>query len=108
MSELVSVYVTAPSREVALQLAREVVEARLAACANVWSGVTSVYEWQGVLTEEAEVVLVLKTRRSAFEALRARLVAAHPYEVPCVVCQPILAGHEPFLDWVRAQVDGSD
>lgn len=97
-------YVTAPDRDVALALARDVVDARLAACGNVLDGVRSVYRWEGRVHEDPECVLVLKTTAAQVEALTARLVARHPYECPCVVVLPILGGHAPFLAWIAAQV----
>jgi len=97
------VYMTVGSEDEARDLARLVVKERLAACANVLSGVTSVYEWQGALHEEAEWLVLMKTPSSRFPLLRERLVAAHSYDCPCVVSVPIDGGHGAFLDWVHTQ-----
>jgi len=97
-------YVTAPDRAVALDLARDLVGARLAACANVSTGVTSVYRWQGRVEQDDECVLVLKTTAARVEDATRRLVERHPYECPCVVALPIEAGHGPFLAWIRDEV----
>ena len=100
------VYVTAPTQDEALRLARLAVEERLAACANVLGPITSVYWWDGKLNQDPEVALVLKTRAGLVEALTERLKAAHPYEVPCVVALPIAAGNPDFLAWIRAETGG--
>ena len=67
-------------------------------------GVVSIYRWQGEVQTEQELLLVIKTRAEALEALRAALVALHPYEVPELVAWPIAAGHEPYLRWIDDSV----
>lgn len=101
MTDVVVVLVTAPDADTAARLAHTLVEESLAACGNLVPGVRSIYRWQGAVHDDAEVLLVLKTRADRVEALRARLVALHPYEVPEVLALPVLDGHGPYLDWVR-------
>ncbi len=96
-------YVTAPNVETARTIARTVVEERLAACVNIVPGVISIYEWQGALNEEEECCLILKMRASSEQALRERILALHPYEIPALVSWPLSSGHPAFLAWVRAQ-----
>jgi periplasmic divalent cation tolerance protein len=66
-------------------LARDLVEARLAACVNILPAVTSLYAWEGAVTESAEQLLVLKTTEERVDALQAALFARHPYAVPELV-----------------------
>ena len=94
------VYVTAASQENAAELARVLVEERLAACGNVIGSVRSIYRWQGKVEDENEALLVLKTRAGLFEALKARILQLHSYEVPEVIAVPVVAGHKPYLDWI--------
>lgn len=104
MADVLLVLVTTPSAEVAAGLARALVEARLAACGNVVPGLRSIYRWEGAVCDEAEALLVLKTTRARFEALRDEVLRRHPYEVPEVVALPLEAGSEAYLAWVRAQL----
>jgi periplasmic divalent cation tolerance protein len=97
------IYVTAPSREEALRIGRAVVEERLAACANVVGGVTSLYWWSGAVQEDAEAILVLKTQASLVDALTGRIGELHSYQCPCVVALPIGGGNPDFLAWVEAE-----
>ena len=97
------VFVTAPSREAADQIATTVVEERLAACCNVVPAIASVYRWKGELCRDDEALLVIKTRRECFEALRARIVELHSYDVPEVIALPIVDGHAPYLQWVSEE-----
>jgi periplasmic divalent cation tolerance protein len=83
------VWITAPDAQVALRLARGLVEERLAACAQVLPGMTSVYRWQGQVHEEAEVLLVAKTTAARLPELEAWLREAHPYDTPeCLALAP--------------------
>lgn len=104
---IVAVLSTAPDAEVAERIGTVLVEERLAACANVVEGVTSIYRWKGTVEREREVLMVFKTTSDAAEQLRIRLIELHPYEVPEVVALDVRDGHEPYLDWVRSVV-GSD
>ena len=79
------VLTTAPTVEVARDLGSAVVGERLAACANVLPGVTSIYRWEGEVKREGEALVILKTTAGAVERLRARIVELHPYDVPEVV-----------------------
>jgi periplasmic divalent cation tolerance protein len=97
---------TAPSVDVAEQIGRALVEERLAACANIVPGMTSIFRWRGAIERESEALIILKTTAADVEALERRVVELHPYEVPEVVALPVEAGHGPYLDWVRAEVGG--
>lgn len=99
--KVLTVFVTAPDREVALSLARQVVEERLAACANVMPNVTSVFRWEDSMREEPEVLLIFKTGAERVEALIERISDLHPYDVPEVLALPVEAGYGPYLEWVR-------
>ena len=94
---------TAPTAVAAKRLVRALVERRLVACATVLPGAASTYWWQGVVTEEEEVVVILKTTAARWAALAAALPALHPYEVPELVALPVVGGHRPYLEWLRAE-----
>jgi periplasmic divalent cation tolerance protein len=102
MTDALVVLVTAPSAEKAAELARTLVEERLAACGNVVPGLRSIYRWEGKVQDDAEALLVLKTTRERFESLRERVLALHPYEVPEVLALPVEAGSAPYLAWLAA------
>jgi len=97
------VLVTTPTPERAAEIARAVVEERLAACGNVVPGLRSIYRWEGKLQDEGEALLVLKTTRARFEALKERVRALHPYQVPEVIALPVEAGSAPYLAWIAGE-----
>jgi periplasmic divalent cation tolerance protein len=88
----------------AQQIARTLVDERLAACVNIVPGITSIYRWKGTVEQEPELILVIKTLAERVDALKARLVELHPYELPEVVVIPIGGGHKAYLDWIEEQV----
>ena len=97
------VLVTAPDAEVGTRLARAVVEERLAACVNLVPGVRSIYRWAGAVQEDAEVLLVIKTREDRVAALSRRVHELHPYELPELIAVGVLGGSERYLDWLRGE-----
>ncbi|HJT98150.1 MAG TPA: divalent-cation tolerance protein CutA [Rhodanobacteraceae bacterium] len=101
MSALI-VYCTVPDADVADRLARSLVEERLAACVNRLPGVVSTYAWQGEIRRDAELLLLIKTTRARFEALAARIVALHPYELPEIVAVDAALGLPGYLDWIES------
>lgn len=96
-------YITVPNRDEALKLGRLLVEERLAACANVFDGITSFYWWEGKVQQEREVSLLVKTRADLLPALTDRVRELHSYTVPCVVSWPVAGGNDAFLNWVREE-----
>lgn len=103
-ADLVLLYVTCPSHEVAEALAAPLVEEGLVACANLLPGLTALYRWQGALQRDTECLLLLKTLRERSDEVATRLRAAHPYETPCILLLPVDAGLPDYLDWLRASV----
>ena len=94
------IYVTTGSKKEALEIGRALIEARLAACANVIGGVTSIFRWQGAIEEEAEAVLILKTRRDLVDEATDRIKELHSYDCPCVLSYAISGGNSDFLEWI--------
>lgn len=94
---------TCPDAAVADRIAHALVEERLAACVNRLAGVASTYRWNGAVSVESEVLLVIKTARERYAALEARIVELHPYEVLEVIAIPIGAGYAPYLDWIAKE-----
>ncbi|RXN32553.1 hypothetical protein ROHU_036104 [Labeo rohita] len=93
-------FVTCPNDTVAKELARGIVEKKLAACVNIVPQITSVYEWQGKIEEDSEVLLMIKTRSSKIPALAEYVRSNHPYEVAEVISLPIDQGNPPYLKWI--------
>jgi periplasmic divalent cation tolerance protein len=108
MTDKIVVLSTCASEEEARRLAHHLVEKRVAACVNILSGARSVYRWKDAdgkdkIEDTAEFVLVIKSRRDLFDALRSEIEGMHSYEVPEVIALAVVDGSERYLEWI----DGS-
>lgn len=80
--------------------ARTLVEERLAACVTTHSPVRSVYRWRGVIEEDHEQLVMIKTTADRVDHLRRRMEQLHPAEVPELVVLPVVEGNPEYLAWV--------
>ena len=97
--DVLVVLVTCPP-EKAQAIAGALVEERVAACVNVVPSLSSVYRWKGAVHNEAEALLLVKTSKDRFEALKQAVLRHHPYELPEVIAIQVDRGHAPYLEWV--------
>lgn len=97
------VFCTCPDEAVAGHIAHALVEERLAACVNRVPGITSTYRWKGDVCRDSECLLLIKTTVERFAALRERIVALHPYELPEVIAVDVVRGLPPYLAWIAAE-----
>jgi periplasmic divalent cation tolerance protein len=101
MSDHVVVLMTAGSREEAEALGQALVKEMLAACVNVVPGITSIYRWQDQVQQDAEWLLLAKTRHAVLDAFMDRVRALHSYDVPEILVLPILGGSPDYLRWLE-------
>ncbi len=97
------VLVTAGSRQEADAIAESLIQAKLAACVNLLP-VFSIYTWQGTIHRDEEWQLLIKSERSRFDELEAKIRELHSYDVPEIIALPIVAGSQPYLQWISSQV----
>jgi periplasmic divalent cation tolerance protein len=103
MSDFVVVLITAPNEDDAAKMANDLVVSRLAACVNIIRNIRSIYRWQGKIEDEAEVLMLVKTRKEHFKDLEKRVRGLHPYTVPEIIALPIIEGSEGYLGWLREE-----
>ncbi|MBM3297041.1 MAG: divalent-cation tolerance protein CutA [Candidatus Aminicenantes bacterium] len=101
MSEFLLVLTTVPDEAKGREIARALVEKRLAACVTVTAEAGSFYRWKGKVCEDAERILLIKTRAELFPALEEALRSLHPYEVPELIALPVAQGAASYLNWLR-------
>jgi periplasmic divalent cation tolerance protein len=102
-SGFVFLYTTLPDEAAARAIAADLVQAKLAACVNIYAPMTSVYEWEGKLETSPEVACFIKTREALVPRVTEALRKRHPYSVPAMLVLPIIGGNEDYLSWARRQ-----
>ena len=100
------IYITASDGAEAKRIGRELVEARLIACANVIGAMTPIFRWEGEVREGSEAILIAKTSQAMSEKVVEAVRASHSYDCPAVVALPIAHGNPAFLEWIHAEVGG--
>jgi len=100
MPETVFVMVMCPTAAEAEQIAVQLLEERLIACANIAGRIRSLFHWKGALERATEFLLIMKSRASLFDALSARVKELHSYEVPEIIGAPIVMGSDSYLKWI--------
>lgn len=99
---------TVPDEEKGKEIARRLVERKLAACVNISPAVRSTYWWEGKISEDKEHILFIKTREQLFEALEQEVASLHPYSVPELIAFKIKKASSPYLAWLDSVTAGGD
>jgi len=99
----IAITTTVATRADAQRLAHALVEARLAACAQI-AAIESVYTWKDAVQQEPELRVVFKTTNALREAAIAAIAEHHPYEIPEIHAEALAHVHEPYAAWVEASV----
>lgn len=95
------VLTTCPDGACAERIARALVAEGLAACVNILPAVRSIYKWKGKIEDAGEQLLAIKSAAASFPAIRDRLRALHPYELPEIIAVPIVDGLPEYLAWLN-------
>ncbi len=99
----VLVYTTFPAQEDAKRIGRALVEARLAACVNIFSQMTAIYIWEGKIEEDGETAMIVKTTDERSAEVLQEIKRMHPYSVPARLVLPVVGGGGDFLAWICDQ-----
>ncbi len=97
------VFVTVGNQPEAKAIARQLVEQHLAACVGIQTQ-QSLYRWENKVTEDNEYLLIIKTTRERFNAVKDAVLATHSYDVPEIISIDISEGYAGYLDWITESV----
>ncbi|MCE5194004.1 MAG: divalent-cation tolerance protein CutA [Nitrospiraceae bacterium] len=103
--ENIIVFITAQNEEKAVNIAKALVQEKLAGCVNIVKNIRSIYTWQDKIEDESEVLMIIKTKSSLFEKLNAKVKALHSYTVPEIIAIPIVNGSDDYLKWLNEVTD---
>jgi len=102
-AEFIQVITSVDSREKAEEIARKLLEGRLAACVQVLGPMRSRYWWEGKLEEAEEWLCLIKAKATDYARIESAIKAAHPYTVPEILAMPIAKGNPDYLEWLRRE-----
>ncbi len=98
---------TVPDVEKGADLAKSLVEHKLAACVNIVPGIRSIYMWKGKVEDDSEALMIIKSRRDYIQKIVTLLEKMHPYDTPEIIGLPIIEGNKDYLDWVGSVTDSN-
>lgn len=103
--KILEVFVTFPGREKAAEVARILVEARVAACVNICDGIHSVYRWKSKVEEDREALAIIKTSEEKFQLLTEAIRKHHPYELPAITAVEVAHVPQSVREWIRESLN---
>jgi len=103
--KLIIVLMTASSKKEAEDITHKLLEERLIACANIVDNVSSLFWWKQKIEQENETLVVMKSSEKMFKQLTQRIQQLHSYQVPEILALPIVAGSQPYLDWMKSNLE---
>lgn len=98
---LIFIYITNPNKTVARKIAFYLIKKKLAACANIYSNVNSIYPWKGKTADETEAMLIVKTHSSKYNEIVKQVERIHPYTAPCILGMPAKA-NKKYEKWLKS------
>jgi len=101
--QVLVVLVAAVNQREAVRIGKGMVNAKLAACANVIPGIQSIYRWKGKVVKTEESLLILKSSKLRYRALEKAIKAMHTYEIPEIIALPVQEGLDRYIRWVHSE-----
>ena len=100
----VVILVTTKDVRQAKALAKHLLIDKRIACANIVSGVQSMFWWQGKVESSREALLIIKTLAKHVGPLTKTIKAMHTYQTPEIIALPIVAAETHYLKWIKESV----
>jgi periplasmic divalent cation tolerance protein len=99
----IAVVTTVGDRKEARRIAHALVEAKLAACAQI-EKIDSCYAWKGRIEYGKEYRVLFKTTDERYPAVEAAIRDMHSYELPAIHAVPFAHVSQAYGDWIAASV----
>ncbi|MGD9160969.1 MAG: divalent-cation tolerance protein CutA [Desulfobacteraceae bacterium] len=104
MSDFIQVFITINDRSKAKEIAKTLLDKKLAACVQISGPATSLYRWEGRIVEDEEWLLIVKSGREHYGELEEQVRKVHVYEVPEILAVSVENGNEDYLNWLRKEL----
>lgn len=92
---------TTATKEDAILISNELINKNLIACCNIIPGITSIYKWNNEIVEDSECLMIIKTKQELYAKVEEEIKKMHKYDIPEIICMPIVNGSEEYLNWIR-------
>jgi periplasmic divalent cation tolerance protein len=102
---MIIIYIVCKDKEEAVKISRQLLEARLAACTNMFS-IESSYWWEGKIEDAQEVVLLVKTLKRNFEKIKHEVKKLHSYKIPCIFSLKAHRTDKAYFHWLKKEALG--
>ena len=103
MEDFIIILVTTSSEEEGRKIAQALIEKRFAACVNLIKDIESIYRWKGKISDEKEILMMIKTRKKLYKSVEDEVKKLHSYEVPEIIALPISSGSKDYLYWMDSE-----
>lgn len=103
-SQFIQVYISCTSRSQAKSMVDSLLEDQIIACAQIMPKIESFYRWQGQIERADEYLLIVKSKKDQFAAIKSTVVKLHSYEVPEIIAVPVVDGSTEYLNWINEQI----
>ncbi len=98
---------TTDSRDIAINIAKYMVNHKLSPCVQIVDKLTSIYEWNGVINEDSEYMLIIKTDHEHTENLIHILKEIHNYDTPEILVIKCDNVDKKYMSWFRSYFEDS-
>ncbi len=99
------IYITTSEASESKKIAKVLLQEKLAVCVNIVPCINSMYLWKGVIEEDNESLMIVKTKSELFEKIIIRVKEIHSYETPCILKINVENGSKTYLDWIDSELD---
>jgi periplasmic divalent cation tolerance protein len=106
MPEEIIIFITAGNKTEANQIAKVLIQEKLAACVNMIDPVESVFKWQNKMSQEKEILMMVKSINRNMDKIITMVKQNHSYDVPEIIAMPIISGSKEYLSWLREESSG--
>lgn len=100
---MILIYITFPNKKEAKKIGRALIKERLADCINIFP-IDSIYHWQGKITEDKEMVLIVKTFEKNFSEIEKIVKKLHSYKIPCIFSISAERVSRDYLGWIKKEI----
>ncbi|MBP8625469.1 MAG: divalent-cation tolerance protein CutA [Syntrophorhabdaceae bacterium] len=104
MEKYIQIHTTTDRKDTAENIARVLLEGRLAACVQIIGPITSLYWWEGKIETTEEWLCLIKSKKGLYRQVEETVRAHHNYKVPEIIAVEITDGSYDYLDWLKKEV----